>query len=88
MIDEKLWLFDGVRGRRSRLWRERRNCESKRKRGCGERVVGRRSVDGESRWSASKSDVSFVSIRRLKGKDNCDYYLESPRVEEVYSIRY
>jgi hypothetical protein len=51
-------------------------------------VVGRRSDDGESRWSASKSDVSLVSIKRLKGKDNCDYYLESPRLEEVYSMRY
>ena len=59
-----------VAGMRSRLWRERRACESKRKSGCGERVAGRRREDAESRWSASKSEVSLVSIRRLDGKGN------------------
>jgi hypothetical protein len=59
-----------VRGMRSRLCRERRGCESKRKRGRGERVAGGRSEEGRSRWSAWKSVVSLVSIRRLKGKGN------------------
>ena len=47
-----------------------------------------KNVLNEFRRSASKSHVSLVSIRMIKGKDNCDYYLESLRLEEISSIRY